>query len=210
MTFLAHLNLGSKHLSQRITLVLILVLWLVYTLLFVLYLPEPFASLLGFLPGLLGVGMLVRAGYSTGECYLSLRRPSRAGVLLLTLLTLAMLPVALTGLQAVGWANLDWMQLLVFAPASGIAQELYFRAALLPALKKVFSRRLALLTSSGLFALFHLGMLRVAPFWAVLSALGLTFGVGFGWGWQVHRDHTVLWAMVHHALLQMILRLFAW
>jgi membrane protease YdiL (CAAX protease family) len=210
MTLLRLMKAEDKNLQGHISLVLILVIWICFTVLFALYLPEPYASLVGFLPGLAGVGVLLWSGFSPRDCYLSLKYPSRAGGLMLVLLTLSMLPVAWSSLEAGGWAGLNAWQLLVFAPASGIAQELYFRSALLPALETVFSRRLALLGSSALFALFHLGMLRVAPIWAVGSALGLTFFVGLGWGWQVQRDRTVLWAMAHHALLQMILRLFAW
>lgn len=210
MTLLSLLIAEGKSLPRQITLVPILVFWLCFTVLFALYLPEPYASLLAFFPGIAGVGVLLWSGLSPRDCYLTLKIPSRAGALLLTLLTLAMLPVAWSGLVAGGWAGLDGWQLLVFAPASGIAQELYFRSSLLPALERVFNRRQALLGSSALFALFHIGMLRVAPIWAVSSALGLTFIIGLGWGWQVQRDRSVLWAMAHHALLQMILRLFAW
>jgi membrane protease YdiL (CAAX protease family) len=210
MTLLNPLKTEEESLPGHISLVLILVFWICFAVFFALYLPEPYASLVGFLPGLAGVGVLLWNGFSPRDCYLSAKRPSRAGGLLLALLTLFMLPVAWSGLESGGWAGLNFWQLVVFAPASGIAQELYFRSALLPALETVFSRRLALLGSSAMFALFHLGMLRVAPVWAVGSALGLTFIVGLGWGWQVQRDRTVLWAMAHHALLQMILRLFAW
>jgi hypothetical protein len=96
-------------------------------------------------------------------------------------------------------------------PASGIAQVLYFRSALLPALERGLGQRdWALGISALMFSLFHAGMFTVAPVGAALAGLGVTFAVGIGWGWQVQQDRTVVWAMLHHSILQMILRLFVW
>ena len=191
--------------------VLVLLAWLVYSLLFVLYLPEPWASLLGFLPGLLALGALALAGFYCERAYLRIRRPTPAGLAMLAALFLPMIPVVVSGFLQAGWAGWDWRQALLYAPASGVAQELYFRAALLPALEWLLDRpRRALLLSSLMFSLFHAGMFTVAPPAAAVSALLVTFLAGLGWGWQVQRDRTVLWAMLHHALLQLILRLFDW
>ena len=130
---------------------------------------------------------------------------------MLMALFIPMIPVILTGLHESGWASWDWVTAFVYAPASGIAQELYFRSALLPTFERALGRRyLALIISSLLFSLFHVGMFKVAPVGAAFSALGVTFVVGLGWGWQVQRDRTVLWAMIHHSLLQIILRMFTW
>jgi membrane protease YdiL (CAAX protease family) len=130
---------------------------------------------------------------------------------MLVALFLPMVPVVISGFLQAGWAGWDWHQALLYAPASGVSQELYFRAALLPALERLLVRpRHALLVSSLMFSLFHAGMFTVAPPGAAVSALLVTFLAGLGWGWQVQRDRTVIWAMLHHALLQLILRLFAW
>ena len=125
---------------------------------------------------------------------------------------LLMAPVVLTGYQSTSWAGWSWVVMLIYAPASGIAQELYFRSTLLPALMKVFTGRglLALSISSLMFALYHLSMFLVAPAGVAVSAMVVTFLAGMGWGWQVGRDKTVFWAMAHHALLQMVLRVFVW
>ena len=53
-------------------------------------------------------------------------------------------------------------------------------------------------------------MFLVAPFEVAISALVVTFVIGMDWGWQVQHDRTMIWSMLHHSLLQMILRLFAW
>jgi membrane protease YdiL (CAAX protease family) len=160
---------------------------------------------------LVGVGALLLAGFTKKRLYLLFNNPSRPGLVMLAALFLPMIPVAITGFRQAGWAGWEWKQALVYAPASGIAQELYFRSALLPALEKAFDRpRPALLTSTLMFSLFHTGMFTIAPVLAVFSALVVTFLVGLGWGWQTQRDRTSMWAMFHHALLQIILRLFAW
>ncbi len=210
-----HTRIGFRFtgttISFRAALVVVLGAWLAFSALFVLYLPEPWASLTGFIPGVIGVGGLLLSGATWQACYLQFKRLSREGTLVLAAMFIPMVPVVLVGFDQEGWSGWDWKAALVYAPASGIAQELYFRSALLPALEATFGRRrLALVTSSVLFALFHAGMFTVAPVGAAVSALVVTFVVGMGWGWQVQRDQTVIWAMAHHSILQMILRLFAW
>ena len=122
-----------------------------------------------------------------------------------------MIPVVYIGLAEFEFVTWDWISMLVYAPASGIAQELYFRSSLLPILERALGRRFyGLMVCSLLFSLFHVGMFAVAPAGAALSALVVTFTIGMGWGWQVQRDRTVIWAMFHHSVLQMVLRLFAW
>ncbi len=202
---------SKAKLSSRAVLALLLLMWLVYTGLFVLYLPEPYASMVGFIPGLVGVGALLAAGFSTKAYYLDLSALSSKGLMVLLLLFVPMIPVVLAGFQQAGWGGWDWVTALVYAPASGIAQELYFRSALLPGLERALGQRgLALWLSSILFSLFHVGMFSVAPFWGAVAGLMVTFVVGLGWGWQVQHDRSVVWAMAHHSLLQIVLRLFAW
>jgi len=94
-----------------------------------------------------------------------------------------------------------------YAPASGISQELFFRAALLPAIVVTFKKRpiLALVLHSLLFGLWHIGPLFVgAPLWAVVAIKFVPFLSGIGWGWQVQRDKTVVWAMVQHTLIWIV------
>jgi membrane protease YdiL (CAAX protease family) len=105
------------------------------------------------------------------------------------------------------WAGWNWWAALVLAPASGVAQELFFRSTLLPAMELACGDRTrrALILHSALFGLWHIGPLFVgAPLWAVLAVMGVPFLSGIGWGWQVRRDRTVIWAMIQHSLIWMI------
>jgi membrane protease YdiL (CAAX protease family) len=120
---------------------IILLVWLAYTV----------AAFLEFVPGLLAVTTLVMAGLSLQECHLRIAPISRTGLMLLTVSFLFMPFIVFTG-RWIGW---NWMAVLIYAPASGISQELFFRAALLPALTATFKARpfLAVLIHSLLFAL---------------------------------------------------------
>jgi len=206
----------------------LLLLWFGYTALFALYIPEPAGALLGFIPGLLGTALLCgfklpfpnarRLSSDTSStswgatCFLRFAPLSRVGLAVMAGMLLLMIPVIISGLQESGWIGWDWVSVLVFALASGVSQELFFRSALLPGLLLQYPGRpkLALLLQALLFALFHAGMFTVAPPSAALCAMLVTFLAGLGWGYQVYRDQTVLWAMLHHAFLQVILRGFAW
>lgn len=200
-----------KYLRTPFTSVLILAAWLMYVVLFLLYLPEPWASILGFAPGLFSVGLLLWSGFSHEDCYLKRKMISGKGFVALILMFIPMVPVVYVGLTEFKSISWDWIAVLIYAPASGIAQELYFRSSLLPVFEKMLGSKVyGLLVCSLFFSLFHVGMFMVAPSGTAVSALVVTFIVGMGWGWQVQHDGTVFWAMIHHSLLQMILRLFAW
>jgi membrane protease YdiL (CAAX protease family) len=206
----------------------LILLWMGYTLFFALYIPEPAGALIGFIPGLLGVALMcwykaslpsTRPPSQTvilkvlqSTCFLRVAPLSPSGLAVLAGMLLLMVPVVISGLQDGGWTGWDWGPVLVYALASGISQELFFRSALFPGLLQQYpgQPKLVLLLQALLFALFHVGMFTVAPSSAALSAMLVTFLAGLGWGWQVRRDQTVLWAMLHHALLQVILRGFAW
>jgi membrane protease YdiL (CAAX protease family) len=112
----------------------------------------------------------------------------------------AMLPV-------MTWQGWSWMAALVYAPAGGVAQELFFRSALLPAMRMMLKQRprLALALHSLLFGLWHIGPLFLgAPACAVIAVMLVPFLSGIGWGWQVQRDRTVIWAMIQHSLIWVI------
>jgi membrane protease YdiL (CAAX protease family) len=120
------------------------------------------------------------------------------GVFVLSLA--AILPVS-------NWQGWSWKAALVYAPAGGVSQELFFRAALLPALYLVLKKHagLSLVAHSALFGLWHIGLLFLgAPLWAVLAVMLVPFIAGLGWGWQVQRDRTVVWAILQHSLIWVI------
>ena len=167
------------------------------------------SAILGFVPGILGLGVLLAAGLSRQECYLVVRPLSWTGFAVLGAVFVfaeaAILPVSV-------WQGWSWQAALIYAPASGISQELFFRSVLLPAMQRVLKRRRgwALVLHSVLFGLWHIGPLFLgAPLWAVMLVMLVPFLSGLGWGWQVTRDRTVLWAMVQHSLIWVIALQFA-
>jgi membrane protease YdiL (CAAX protease family) len=182
------------------TLVPVLILWLAYSTLQTLGTMEQVSvelnTLLGFLPGLLGIAVLRAGGFPLADCYLQVRPLSRPGLAVLA----GVYVFALGAILPFGvWQGWDWVAALVYAPAGGVAQELFFRAVLLPVLLSISKNRLwlALTVHSALFGLWHIGPLFIgAPLVIVFAVMLVPFLSGLGWGWAVHRDQTVLWAMV--------------
>lgn len=199
----------TGHSPTRLTaLVPVLILWLLYSTLQTLgtmdHVSVELNALLGFLPGLLGVGVLRAAGFSLEDCYLRVRPLSRPSLAVLA----GVYVFALAAVLPFGvWQGWDWVAALVYAPAGGVAQELFFRAVLLPLLLAIFKERLwlGLTVHSLLFGLWHIGPLFIgAPLGIVFAIMFVPFLCGLGWGWAVHRDRTVLWAMVQHSLIWFI------
>ena len=186
----------------------VFLLWLAYSVLQTMFvmglLSEPLFAVLAFLPGQLAVAALLAAGLSRQDCYLRATGLSRTGFWVLAAVLIFALVAILPSGQWQGWL---WTAALVYAPASGISQELFFRAALLPACQIVFKGRpmVPLMIHAVLFALWHIGPLFLgAPLWAVLAIMAVSFVCGIGWGWQVRHDETVVWAMVQHSLIWVI------
>lgn len=189
-------------------LLLAVLMGAVYTVHDVLQAPEPLFSVLSFLPGGVSIAGLLLAGFSTGQCNLRWAWPSKAGWLALAGVCVLLLPILLSSSGAAGWS---WLSALVYAPASGIAQELYFRAALLPALARLFGRRtrLALVCHALLFVAYHWRtFIAIGAVGLSLVVASVLFLAGLGWGWQAHRDRTVVWAMGEHVLFLAIISLF--
>lgn len=194
--------LGRLALNQTRAAWLVVGLWVPYAALNTLF-PGPLLTYaLGLLLAALALGVLLRSGESPRALCLRLALPSRFGLLLL-LLMLAFIPGVLLAGRGQAFSALD---ALVFAPASALGQELYFRAALLVALARLCAGRprLAVLAQAGLFALWHVrAFLVVAPLPA-LGVLLLTFVAGLLWGTQVSRDRTILWVAAEHTLFLIV------
>lgn len=197
-----------KSINSAVAAGVVLLLWLAYTTLqtsFVLgHANDTWSAILGFIPGILGVGILLLAGISCADCFLQFKLLSRAGFAVLAVVFVfalaAILPVSV-------WHGWSWSAALIYAPASGISQELFFRAALLPAMHLILRKHnsLALILHSVLFGLWHIGPLFLGvPLWAVFAVMFVPFLSGIGWGWQVKRDGTVIWAMLQHSLIWVI------
>ncbi|HKB46163.1 MAG TPA: hypothetical protein VKC57_00595, partial [Ktedonobacterales bacterium] len=115
---------------------IVIALWAPYALVNTLF-PGPLLTYsLGLLIALVALGLLWSAGVSPRACFLALAPPSRQGLVLLALLS-TFIPTAL--LLGRG-QPFNWLDDLVYAPASALGQELYFRSALLVALGMVWQR----------------------------------------------------------------------
>ena len=192
----------------------VLILWLAYTTLQTLTVTgdvdEPAAAILGLLPGALGIGLLLSSGLTRQECFLTFARLSWRGLAVLAFVFVFALSAMLPFGAYQGWS---WTAALLFAPLGGIAQELFFRSSLLPAMGSIFGGRptLALISHTILFGLWHIGPLFLgSPIWAVIAIMLVPTISGIGWGWQVKRDGTVLWAALQHSLIWVIGLQFAY
>ncbi len=176
---------------------IVLALWVPYALLNTIY-PGPALTYgLGLLNAGGALGVLWWGGLSPRCCFLRRRRLSARGVVLLALVSL-FLPLALLAGRGQPFQALD---ALVYAPASAMGQELYFRAALLAVLLRYpGGERRAVSQQALLFSLWHVRAFRVASPLAATSILLVVFAGGLLWGWQVSRDRTVLYAVVQHAV----------
>ncbi|MBN2171948.1 MAG: CPBP family intramembrane metalloprotease [Candidatus Krumholzibacteriota bacterium] len=196
-------------LSPRAAAWIVLPIGLLYALLTARLPDDGPAALLALLPGLLAASVLRAAGFRCRDLYLRPAPLSRTGLGLLAA-SLVFLPVILVTGRWTGWR---WPAALVYAPASGISQELYFRATLLPLLTALLGgrRNAALVVHALLFAAWHLpAALPSAPPAGIAGIVAVTFACGMLWGRQVQRDGTVFWLMAYHSLLLAIVSLYTW
>lgn len=202
-------NIRKPLLSLRSAMWSILLIWLAYTILYTLHPSDLLAAVLEFIPGVLSVTTLVAAGLSLQECYLQMAPASRTGLLLLAASVLFMPFVWFTG----RWTGWNGLATLVYAPASGISQELFFRSALLPVFLATFKRKqsLAIIVHSLFFALWHVPRAYMtAPPGGVIGVVAVTFACGLLWGKHVQHDRTVVWLMGYHSLLLIVNSFFTW
>jgi hypothetical protein len=173
-----------------------------YTLLNTLFPGPALTYALGIAIALLAVGALALAGIPPRELGMRLAPLSLRGGAVLVLMLVFIPGAALAGrIQP-----LDWLGDLVYAPASALAQELYFRAALLGALSRLGrgDARLAIAAQAGLFALWHLRAFAVATIPQAVGVLALSLLAGLLWGWQARRDGTILYSFLEHTLFLIV------
>ncbi|HEX6817269.1 MAG TPA: CPBP family glutamic-type intramembrane protease [Ktedonobacterales bacterium] len=187
-------------------------MWLVvglgapYTLLNTLFPGPALTYALGMILALIAVGVLILAGVTRRELFLHFTLPSPRGALLLVLL-LVFIPGALLAGRG---QPLDALADLIYAPASAISQELYFRSALLVAFahllsgRNVDAARLAPTVQAAIFALWHLRAFEVTPPLAALAVLLLAFVAGLVWGTEAQRDRTLIWCALEHTLFLIV------
>ncbi len=202
-------KLRKPLLSLRSALWLVLLLWAVYTFIYTYHNDNNAIAFLEFIPGLLGVAALLAAGLSLKDCFLHPARISWKGALWLGA-SLLILPVMWITGRWVGWHPVD---ALLYAPASGISQELFFRAALLPILLAVLPGRptLATLLHALIFAAWHLPKaFMTAPLPGAVGVAVVTFICGLVWAKQVQQDRTVYWLMAFHSIILIVNTFFTW
>jgi Type II CAAX prenyl endopeptidase Rce1-like len=176
---------------------IVIALWLPYTLVNLFFPGPALTYALGLSIALLALSSLKLAHVPSVGIYP--RIPSRESVVALTVLTL-FIPFALLIGRGQPW---DWLGNMVYAPASALGQELYFRSALLTAFGPYGSRR-AILLQASLFALWHARAFRAVPAWEAMLVLLGTFLAGVVWGWQVRRDNTTFYAFIQHLLFLIV------
>jgi membrane protease YdiL (CAAX protease family) len=176
---------------------IVVALWLPYTLLNLLFPGPALTYALGLVIALLALIAVNLAHIPAIGMYPHI--PSRQSMVVLAILTL-FIPFALLIGRGQPW---DWLGNMVYAPASALGQELYFRSALLTAFGTFGSRR-AILLQAMLFALWHARAFRVVPAWEALLVLLGTFVAGIIWGWQVRRDSTTFYAFIQHLLFLIV------
>lgn len=181
----------------------VLALWPPYVALNTIFPGPALTYALGGTIALTALALLVLAGLRAEELLVRVALPSREGGLALAALA-AILPLAVVAGQGERW---DWLEAFVAAPASGIAQELYFRAALLATLERLSTGRPGVAVSGQalLFALWHLRAFRVVWWPQALVVLLGAFVAAWIWGWQVRRDRTVTYAAAQHAIFLAVL-----
>jgi hypothetical protein len=193
-------------LSVKVTLMM----GVLYTWLDIIQLPEPINTILAFIPGSVSVLLLIIAGMKRAKLYLAPAWISKPGFGALAATTILLLPILSSSTTWLGW---QWLPALVYAPASGVAQELYFRSALLPALERAVGNKkvLALTLHAILFTAYHFRTFQAIPTLPIAGVVFLVlFLAGCGWGWQVQRDRTVVWAMLQHSTFLVLMSMFEW
>lgn len=171
---------------------------------------EPVLFLLAFAPGIISIAALSASGLSCDALNLRLARISLPGLAVLGATTLLLLPILVS---TTGWSGWHWLPGLVYAPASGIAQEIYFRASLLPGLERALhgKRGAAILLHSVIFVGYHFRTFRALPSIPVALLVAVVlFAAGCGWAWQVQKDRTVVWAIGQHSLFLILMSMFEW
>lgn len=189
---------------------IMLLLWLVYAVVYTLPFNPNLEAILEALAGASGVVVLLFLGYTRRDLFLQFQPVSKRGWIALGIATLALAgPLSMSQ-----WTGVRWLPLLVYAPLSGVTQELFFRSSLLPVILRLCGGKtwLALILHAILFGFWHVPLAYLAapisPWIAVSALFTVTSSAGLAWGWQAQHDHTVAWTMAHHTLLLMVMSLF--
>jgi len=170
---------------------------------------DPFVLIVWFFPGIIGFFVLQKRGYNREECFLSFKALSKTGFLILIISVIISLSFMLpSGI----WSGWNWLEALVYAPGSGVSQELFFRCVLLPVCLEITNGRkhLAIFIHTILFGIWHIGVFCLAPWWIAILVVLVPSIAGYLWALQVQRDKTVIYAIITHCLILVISSMFTW
>lgn len=97
---------------------------------------------------------------------------------------------------------LDWLWVVLYAPASALAQELYFRGHLLAALDELYPNapQAAVVLQAGAFAVWHARAFLEAEGVVATFFVAGTFAAGLIWGSLVRRQGSLASSVVTHTL----------
>ncbi len=197
----------TRFIPRRIAVPLVLLLLVPYTAYFWASPTGLGSTILGFLPGLIGIGLLLGSGFQTPDLYLRPGHLSRRGGLALA----AVFPLLAVIVASGTWSGWDRAHPLESA-LGGVAQELYFRASVLPAMLWLLRGRLR-------SALVGHGMLSVAWHARMFTQSGLVLGVviflvlliaQLAWGYAANHDRTVVWVTLQHMAFLVAMSPFTW
>jgi len=194
--------------SFGVALGITLAMGIAITVIDVLQPSEPLFSILAFIPGVVSILALRASGLSREGLYLRFARISTPGLLALAAATVLLLPILAS---STGWSGWRWLPALLYAPASGIAQEIYFRGALLPAFEHVLRGKQAIVLHNVVFVGYHFRTFCSVPSLPVAALVAVVlFAAGYGWAWQVQRDCTIFWSTAQHSLFLILMSMFEW
>jgi membrane protease YdiL (CAAX protease family) len=205
----AEARLGSVT-KLPFALVIMSLLVAAYTYLEFVQPPEPWYSMLSLVVAFAAILLLRASGFSRRDQRLQFAPLSRAGALLLLAATALMLPILGSSTGFVGWR---WLPALLYAPASGITQELFFRGSVLPVLERALPgrRAIALLCHTLVFVAWHLRTFTLLPSLPVALVVATVLSLaGIAWGRQAQRDETVVWGITQHSLFLVVMSVFDW
>jgi membrane protease YdiL (CAAX protease family) len=157
----------------------------------------------------LAISVLILSGYSLPDCFLEVKKISIKGFFMLFLSIAITLPSMLPFGKYIGW---NWLQGLIYAPISGITQELFFRSTLLPVILILTKEKkyTAIILHTILFGIWHMGIFWIAPWFIGIAVVLVPVLAGFLWAMQTIRDGTVFYAIFTHSLILIISSLFIW
>jgi len=160
------------------------------------------------LAGIIGIEILQVSGFKKEEFFLTYHPPSKKGGLALIATFLVLIPMIITS----HWRGWNLYYSLIEAPISGITQELFFRATLLPFCMEKFkgNNRRGILVHSILFSVWHIGVFWTAPIIAGIFVCLVPFFAGLVWGWEAQRDKTIFWTILTHTFILIISSFFMW